>query len=84
MHTADEIVTAAMSLPPEDRERVANRLWASLEGATELGTEWDDELKRRFAEMSSGEVEVIPGEEFTRELDDQLRAELQPPSEGAG
>jgi hypothetical protein len=45
-------------------------LVTSLEPEIMLSPAWDEEIRRRIAEIDSGTVEMIDGEEFMRELDD--------------
>lgn len=48
-----------MALPPEDRQRLAERLLSSLPGAEEF----EAELRRRMDEIDSGRVAAIPWDE---------------------
>ncbi|WIM05168.1 MAG: addiction module protein [Candidatus Nitricoxidivorans perseverans] len=60
-----ELSHRARELVPEDRARLAEELLASLEGNPEPGVDsaWDDELRKRIAEVESGAVEPIPADE---------------------
>lgn len=59
------IEAAALSLDTEGRAQLAHRLVESLSGLSrgELNALWLDEAQRRDAEMESGKVEGIPGDE---------------------
>lgn len=56
------VLDAALRLPTREREILADRLQASVDG-TELGTQWEqawsDELDRRDAELDSGQVQAL-------------------------
>ena len=56
-----EILKAALELPSEEREQLADDLWASLAGETEGGVEqaWADEVERRLDEADAGSVTRI-------------------------
>jgi putative addiction module component (TIGR02574 family) len=71
--SVDEIESAAMQLPPAERARLAERLIASLDEEAEIEKAWAEEVRRRVAELRSGEVEPIPGEQVFEELDDLFR-----------
>jgi putative addiction module component (TIGR02574 family) len=65
MSTVDEILAAALALPPGDRAELANRLFESVEDADELEDEeleLDEELEQtivdRLAEYDRGEIEA--------------------------
>lgn len=61
-----------MQLDETSRARLARRLLLSLEPVVEDQAEiekaWIEEALRRDAEMESGEVEGIPGEEVFRRI----------------
>lgn len=70
MSTYEEIETAALALPPEAREMLAEHLMASLDPAdqTELDPVWLEEIERRDKEIEDGIVTPIPGEEVMARL----------------
>lgn len=72
--SADELITAALALPPEERERMIDALSDSLEedGADDLGPELRATIARRIGELERGEVQGIPAEEVFRELEQDL------------
>ncbi len=81
----ERIETEALKLPVEDRERLVERLLASLDGLAdgdergpafatpELERYWVEESHRRMKLIESGEMETYPAEEVIA----QLRAELR-------
>ena len=68
--STDEILAAVLALDPKKRAEVAHRIIVSLdeEGGDELDeaqweAAWVEEAERRLAEMRSGRVKGIPGEQ---------------------
>ena len=66
----------ASELSDNDRATLAGLLIESLEADPEPDVEaaWSDEIKRRVADIDSGNVETIPWEEVRRRLLDRLNA----------
>lgn len=68
----EQIAAEALELGEKDRAQLVHRLLLSLEPAVEDQAEvekaWIEEALRRDAEMESGEVEGIPGEEVFRRI----------------
>lgn len=66
---------AALSLPPEERAKLAQKLMLSLDELSEgeLGVAWLEEAGRRAHELDRGEVEPIPAEEVRRKARALLR-----------
>ena len=64
MSTFDEIFEAALSLPPEERAMVADRLLQSLDGPDQERIDglWAEEAERRMREIEQVKVEAIDGE----------------------
>ena len=59
-----ELIDEAVSLPVEERALVVDSLLRRLnQPDSELDRKWAKEAKRRLAELRSGRVEPIPGEE---------------------
>lgn len=60
-----ELSQRARALEPEDRARLAEELLASLEDRVEPAADpaWDDELRKRVAEIESGTVKLAPADE---------------------
>ncbi|MGH7201455.1 MAG: addiction module protein [Planctomycetaceae bacterium] len=54
-----------LSLPPQDRLRLAERLIESLPlfATPELEREWNEEIARRIEDFESGKLPGIPAEE---------------------
>jgi putative addiction module component (TIGR02574 family) len=69
----DELESAAMQLPPEERERLGEKLLASVDTSLEFEEEWAEEADRRIEEMLSGKVKPVPGDEVLRAALERLR-----------
>lgn len=64
MHGIKEIIKEAESLPVEERAMVIDSLLRSLNPPSiEIDKEWVKVAKRRRAELRSGKVKPIPGNE---------------------
>ena len=65
MATSEEIFRDAMALPPEARAELTERLVESLgqDISPEITSEQLAEVRRRIAQVESGEVKLIPGDE---------------------
>jgi len=63
--TAEQIYQDALALPAETRVELTERLVASLadDVPPEIQHAHIEEVRRRIAEVESGEVELIPGDE---------------------
>jgi putative addiction module component (TIGR02574 family) len=72
MDTFDEILSAALSLPPGMRAALADRLLDSVNGEDQkrINALWAEEAERRIKEIEDGLVTPIPGDEVM----DRLRA----------
>lgn len=68
MHGTKEIIQEATSLPVEERAIVVDSLLRSLNVIdTEIDRQWVAVAKRRLAELRSGRVRAVPGDEvFSR------------------
>lgn len=60
--TIEDIEAQAMSLLPEQRARLADRLLASLSENAEVDDAWSNESLRRLAELEAGGVVSVPVE----------------------
>jgi putative addiction module component (TIGR02574 family) len=71
----EELEIAVLSLPVEDRASLAHKLIASIDDtpAVSVEEEWIQEADRRAAQVMSGEVEVIAGEEVFRKAFERRR-----------
>lgn len=65
---------AALLLPPGQRAKLAERLITSLDQDPGIEAAWDEEIRRRIAEMDAGRLESIPAEEVLAEARGRLRA----------
>ena len=65
MATTEEIFRNAVALPPDVRAELTERLVASLADDTspEIASAQLAEVRRRIAQVESGEVALIPGDE---------------------
>lgn len=59
---ATELLNAVLALPEPDRSEVAELIAASVEPPAGLHPAWGPELRRRTAQLDSGEVKGIPYE----------------------
>jgi putative addiction module component (TIGR02574 family) len=70
---AEELLQKALELPEEDRDRIAEALWRSVdESHPGIHEEWIAEAKSRAADIDEGRVKGLPGEEVRAELRSQL------------
>lgn len=65
----EELSRKARSLSPEERVRLAEELLATVQ-ETDAETEaaWDEEIKRRIAEIDSGTARLVPADEVFAEV----------------
>ena len=69
MHGMKEIIQDAESLPVEERAIIIDSLLRSLNPpSAEIDKEWVTVAKRRLAELRSGSVKAIPGNEVFEKL----------------
>ena len=69
IRTYEEIMDAALALPPEEREMLAEHLMGSLVAHDpKLERLWAEEAERRNQEIEDGIVQPIPGEDVMRRL----------------
>ena len=70
MSTYEEIISAALSLPPGTRAMLAEHLLESLdtEDQKRIDALWAEEAERRDKEIEDGVVTPIPGEEVMSRL----------------
>ncbi len=64
----DQLFDAALALPEEDRLELAEALLASLQPSDRppFDESWREVIRRRSAELQSGQVAPIPWEEVKR------------------
>ena len=71
--TLEELKAEALKLTVEEREWLADFLYASVDDEdSDLGEEWQAEIARRIEEVRSGAVRTIPAEQALP----QIRSEL--------
>ena len=70
LSTFEEILTAALRLPPEKRAMLADDLLASLDGPNQkqIDAAWAEEAERRMREIDEGKVTPIPGDQVMDRL----------------
>ena len=66
----EELMNAALALPPEQRELLAEHLMESLDAEDQerIDALWAEEAERRYKEIEDGVVKTIPGEEVMNRL----------------
>jgi putative addiction module component (TIGR02574 family) len=70
-----ELLEKALALSVQDRGLLIDRLIDSLDdGPAEEGVEaaWDEEIAKRVEDIRSGRVELIPGEQVLREIEEEF------------
>ena len=66
---AEELSRQALALRPEERVRLAQQLLATVQQEdAEVEAAWDEELKRRIAEIDAGTARLIPAEDVFAEI----------------
>jgi putative addiction module component (TIGR02574 family) len=69
MATTEEILNQLLSLPPDTRARVAQRLLESLGSADSTIKElWDAEIESRLEAYDRGELQAVPGDKVLARL----------------
>ena len=66
----EKVLSEAMSLPPDARALLADKLLHSLDspGREEIDRLWAEEAERRVRQIESGEVKPIPGDEVFKKI----------------
>ena len=60
----EELSQKARALPPEERVRLAEELLATVQEVDlEVEAAWDEEIRRRMAEIDSGVAKLVPADE---------------------
>jgi putative addiction module component (TIGR02574 family) len=67
--TAEQLLDAVLALPDEDRFELAEALLAFLQPSdrSPLDESWREVIRRRSAELPSGQVAGVPWEEVRRQ-----------------
>lgn len=75
MSTFEELLRAALALPPSTRAMLADHLLESLNGANQkqIDAAWAKEVERRIREIDEGKVETIDGELVMQKLRSRRR-----------
>ena len=69
MSLVEELSRKALSLSPEERVQLAEKLLATVQEVdTEVEAAWDEEIKRRVAEIENGTAKLIPAEDVFAEV----------------
>jgi putative addiction module component (TIGR02574 family) len=71
--SVQELEAEVLKLPSPERAQLAHRLIVSLdedddEDPAEIERAWEEEIRRRIAELEAGTAELIPAEEVFAEL----------------
>ena len=75
MIKADELISEAVSLPVEIKTQLIEKLLQSLNPAQHnIDTLWSQEAEKRVADIKSGSVKTIPGDEVFSKIRDRLRS----------
>ncbi len=74
MISKDELMSEAVSLPVEIRVQLVEKLLESLNPShKDVDELWATEVERRIAEIDSGEVKTVQGDDVFRNLRDRLK-----------
>ncbi|HZK75648.1 MAG TPA: addiction module protein [Candidatus Kapabacteria bacterium] len=68
----NRVIEEALELPPEDRRRVAERIYESMP-EDEITAAWLDEIERREEEWGKGDVQGIDADDIIREARASLK-----------
>ena len=69
MSLVEELSRKALSLSPEERVQLAEKLLATVQEVdTEVEAAWDEEIKRRIAEIENGTAKLTPAEDVFAEV----------------
>lgn len=64
----ESLEAEVLRLPPAERSHLLERLIASLDSDPEVEAAWEREADRREAELESGSIVEVPGEEAIARL----------------
>ncbi len=65
----EELSLKARALSAEDRVRLAEELLATVQDVdAEVEAAWEEEIRRRIAEIDSGTAKLIPADEVFAEI----------------
>jgi putative addiction module component (TIGR02574 family) len=75
MITSNEILEAAMSLPPEARAQIAEQLLDSLDPSrAEIDAAWAIEIESRIQEIDDGRAKLIPDDQAMEMVRKRIQA----------
>lgn len=69
---ACKLLEAVLQLPDEERAEIVEAVMDSFMPSPEEDAEFAAEIKRRIAQVESGEVNTIPSEDVLRRLREKL------------
>jgi putative addiction module component (TIGR02574 family) len=71
----EQLEAEALQLPPDERERLAEKLIASLHDEVDdaIARAWMDEAHRRRDEIASGKVMPVPGDVVAKRALERLK-----------
>jgi len=75
MPVSAELRRELLSLPPEEREALADELYDSLDGEpppAQWEATWSKEIQSRINDIEEGRVELIDSDQMFRELRSEL------------
>ncbi len=70
--TREQLEIEARNLPRDERARLAEALIASLDQNAEIARAWQEEIRRRVAELESGTVDTIAAEQVFAEVYERM------------
>ena len=73
MNDAARLLEQALQLAPRERAELVEALTASLDGS-DLGQAWEDEITQRLADVDSGRVKPVRGDQVFSRIEQRLRA----------
>ncbi|GKT10531.1 hypothetical protein DSTSK_38360 [Desulforhabdus sp. TSK] len=74
MISKDDLISEAISLPVEIRIELVEKLLQSLNSSqTEIDELWAIEAERRVAQIETGDVKTVPGDEVFERLLKRLK-----------
>lgn len=71
-----QVLEAALRLPDSEREKLADRLYSSLEdlGDEEAEKQFEATIGRRVAEIENGTAKLLNWEDLQREMQESINA----------
>jgi len=75
-HAYDVLENEVLTLPREDRSKLATRLLESLDRDDELSPEWLEEIRRRAKDIDEGKTKLIPSEEVWKQVNERFGTDL--------